>query len=265
MNSGQEIPGELVISGGYSAKVLEPAKAALDDISAFVGAFVEAMDNDTVGFIGDYGLGAVTNDLGAKVVTVVALVGEKLAHGWRECQNIGRCSDIGVLAWGSDAGRPAGRADRSAHGFLSCGLRASGRLPGCAPPFSAGGTPVSFDRGRVERQYDRIFASLGQRFKDRTPSPALGPTIEAIVDSCVRAVFTRTIAPSRPRLQHVNNAADDTTVVVPLRPSQSRRQMRLNTRPLPVTQPKQTVTHSRAPESRNHKQANHVLPFRYRP
>src|SRR6476661_135946 len=113
----------------------------------------------------------------------------------------------------------------------TCGLRASGRLLDCAPPFSAGGTPVSFDRGRVEGQRDGIFARLGQRLKDCEPSSALGPTIEAIVDGRARAVFTRTIAPSRTRLQHVNNAADDTTVVVPLRSRQSRGQMRLNTRP----------------------------------
>lgn len=93
---------------------------------------------------------------------------------------------------------------------------------------------MSFDRGRVEGQRDGIFARLGQRLKDCAPSSALGPTIEAIVDGRARAVFTRTIAPSRTRLQHVNNAADDTTVVVPLRSRQSRGQMRLNTRPLPV-------------------------------
>ena len=100
MNSGQEIPSELVISCGDAAEVLEPAKAALDDISAFVGAFVEAMDDDTVGFIGNDGLGAVTSDFGAKVVTVVPFVCEKRAHGWCERQNIGRSSDVGILTWG---------------------------------------------------------------------------------------------------------------------------------------------------------------------
>ncbi|MHC2584537.1 hypothetical protein ACVI1J_003280 [Bradyrhizobium diazoefficiens] len=130
----------------------------------------------------------------------------------------------------SDAGRPAGRADRSAHGFLSCGLRASGRLLDCAPPFSAGGTPVSFNRGRVERQYDAVFARLGQRFEDCAPSSSLGPAIEAIVDRRVRAVFTWTITPSCTRLQHVNDAADDASVVVPIRPRQSPRQMRFDTR-----------------------------------
>ena len=100
MNSGQEIPSELVISCGDAAEVLQPAKAAFDDISAFVGAFVETMDDNTVGFIGNDGLGAVSSDFGAKVVTVVPFVCEKRAHGWCERQNIGRSSDVGILTWG---------------------------------------------------------------------------------------------------------------------------------------------------------------------
>jgi hypothetical protein len=74
---------------------------------------------------------------------------------------------------------------------------------------------VSLDRGRVERQRDGIFARLGQRFKDRAPSSALAPAVEAIVDGRVRAVFTWAIAPSGARLQHVNDPADDAAVVVP--------------------------------------------------
>ena len=123
---------------------------------------------------------------------------------------------------------------------------------------------MSFDRGRVERQRDGIFAELGQRFKDCAPSSALGPAIEAIVDGRVRAVFTRTIAPSRTRLQHVNDAADYAPIVVPLRPRQSSRQMRFDTRPLPIIQPEQTLTHSLAPESTRRLQ-NHVTLIRYRP
>lgn len=56
---------------------------------------------------------------------------------------------------------------RSAHGVLSCGRLASGRLLDCAPPFSAGGTRVSFNRGRVERKRDGIFAGLRPRFAQR--------------------------------------------------------------------------------------------------
>ena len=135
MNSGQEIPGELVVSGGYTAEVLEPAEAAFDDISAFVGAFVEAMDDDTVGFIGDDGLGAETNDFAAKVVAVIPFVGEERAHGRRERQNIGRRRDIGILAWGQmQDNRPT---ERIAQRMDFC-RAASARAADCLivlPPF----------------------------------------------------------------------------------------------------------------------------------
>jgi hypothetical protein len=110
MDSSQEIAGELVVSGSDAAEVLEPAKAALDDVSAFVGAFVEAMDDDAVGFVGDDRLGAATYDFAAKVVPVVPFVGEERAHGRRKRQNIWRRRDIGILAWGQmQDDRPAER------------------------------------------------------------------------------------------------------------------------------------------------------------
>ena len=102
MNSSQEIPGKLVVSGGDAAEVLEPAEAAFDDVSAFVGAFVEAMDDDAVRFVGDHGLGAATNDFAAKLVAVIPFVGEERAHGRRERQDIGSRRDIGILAWSTD-------------------------------------------------------------------------------------------------------------------------------------------------------------------
>ena len=98
MNSGQEIPGKLVVSGGDASEVLEPAKAALDDISAFVDAFVEAMDDHTVGLVGDHGLGSAPNDFATKVIAVISFVGEERAHRRRARQNIGRRGDIGILA-----------------------------------------------------------------------------------------------------------------------------------------------------------------------
>ena len=107
---------------------------------------------------------------------------------------------------------------------------------------------MSLDRGRVERQRDGIFTGLGQCFKDCAPSPALGPAVEAIVDRRVRAIFIWAVAPSCTGLQHVNDPADNAAIVVPLWSPQPRRQMRLNTCPLSVIQPKQTRTHSRAPE-----------------
>jgi hypothetical protein len=110
MNSGQEISSKLIISGGDAAEVLEPAKAALDDISAFVSALVEAMDDNAVGFVGDDRLGAATYDLAAKVVAVIPFVGEERAHGRRERQNIWRRRNIGIVAWGQvQDDRPAER------------------------------------------------------------------------------------------------------------------------------------------------------------
>jgi len=135
MNSGQEIPGELVVSGGDATEVLEPAEAAFDDISAFVGAFVEAMDDDAVGFVGDDGLGAATYDFAAKVVAVIPFVGEERAHGRRERQNIGRRRDIGILARGQmQNDRPA---ERIAQRMDFCRAAAS-RAADCLivlPPF----------------------------------------------------------------------------------------------------------------------------------
>ncbi|MEY9231347.1 hypothetical protein ABIF68_010680 [Bradyrhizobium japonicum] len=135
MNSGQKITGELVISRGDAPEVLEPAKAAFDDISSFVGAFVEAMDDDTVRFIGDYGLGATTNDFAAKLVAIIPFVGEEHAHGWRERQDIGSRSDIGILTWSQmQDDRPA---ERIAQRMDFC-RAASARAADCLivlPPF----------------------------------------------------------------------------------------------------------------------------------
>ena len=72
------------------------------------------MDDDTVRFIGDYGLGATTNDFAAKLVAIIPFVGEERAHGRRERQNIGRRRDIGILAWGQmQDERPAERTSAS--------------------------------------------------------------------------------------------------------------------------------------------------------
>ena len=135
MNGSQEIAGELVVSGGDAAEVFEPAKAALDDVSAFVGTFVEAMDDDAVGFVGDDGLGAATYDFAAKVVAVIPLIGEERAHGRCERQDIWRRCDIGILPWGQmQDDRPA---ERIAQRMDFCGAAAS-RAADCLivlPPF----------------------------------------------------------------------------------------------------------------------------------
>ncbi len=102
---------------------------------------------------------------------------------------------------------------------------------------------MSLDRGGIQRQRHRIVAQLGQRLEDRTPSVALGPAVEAIIDRRVRAVFPWAVAPAPARLQHVDDAADDPTIVrlVSLGTGQAARQMPLERLPLSVVQPEQAV------------------------
>ena len=135
MNSGQEVPSELIVSGGDASEVFEPALAALDDISAFVGTLVEAMDDDTVGFAGDYGLGAATSNFSAKALAVIAIVDGERANGWRERQNIGRSSDMCILARGQmKDDRPAERIAQRSDFCRSATARAADRLI-VLPPF----------------------------------------------------------------------------------------------------------------------------------
>ena len=98
MNGGVEIPGEFVVSGGDATKVLEPTKAALDDVAPFVGLLVEAVALDPVGFVGNDDLGSAFADFGAQGVAIIALVGEQRTHGGRLRQHIGRRRDVGILA-----------------------------------------------------------------------------------------------------------------------------------------------------------------------
>ena len=98
MNSGEEVALELVVSGGNSAEILEAAEAAFDDVSPLVDALVEGMDEDTVGLVGDDGLCAALDDLGAQAVAVVAFVGDEGARGGSLRQHVGRGGDVSILA-----------------------------------------------------------------------------------------------------------------------------------------------------------------------
>ena len=48
MDGCEKVSGELIVSGGDPSEILEPAKASLDDVSAFVGTFVEAMERNAI-------------------------------------------------------------------------------------------------------------------------------------------------------------------------------------------------------------------------
>jgi len=132
MNSGQEMRASLSYLVAMRRKSLS-TKAALDDVSAFIGTLVEGMDDDAVGFFGDDGLGAATYDFAAKVVAVIPFVAEERAHGRRERRTSGAAISAfwpGVRC--STTGRQSGSL--SAWIFVVRPL-ASGRLLDCAPLF----------------------------------------------------------------------------------------------------------------------------------
>ena len=137
--------------------------------------------------------------------------------------------------------------DRSARGFSWYGLRVSGRSPVHAPPFSAAGRAMRLDRGGIDRQGHAVLAAVRQRKEYSLPTPAFGPAIETIVDGRIRTIFGWAIAPSRARLEHVNDSADDAPIVVARRPGEICRQVRRYPNPLPVVQPKQPFSHQTLP------------------
>jgi hypothetical protein len=136
---------------------------------------------------------------------------------------------------------------RSARGFSWSAHRVSGRSPVHAPPFSAARRAMRFDRCGVDGQSHTVLAAAGQRFKDRLPMSALGPAIKAIVDRRVRTIVGWTIAPACAALKHVNDAADNASIVIARRASLVRRQVRLDLSPLLVVQPEQPLAHRNPP------------------
>ena len=96
---------------------------------------------------------------------------------------------------------------------------------------------MRFDRGGVDGQSHAVLAAAGERFKDRLPMSALSPAIEPIVDRRVRAIVGRAIAPACAALEHVDDTADDASIVIARRARLVRWQMRLYLSPLLVVEP----------------------------
>ena len=154
---------------------------------------------------------------------------------------------------------------RSARGFSWSARRASDRPPVHAPPFSAARRAMRFDRGGVDGQTHAVLAAAGESFKDRLPMSALGPAIETIVDRRVRTIVGRAIAPACAALKHVNDTADDASIVIARWPGLVRWQMRLYLSPLLVVEPEQSSAHRSPPSRINPAQGNQCSLIRYRP
>jgi hypothetical protein len=67
--------------------------------SAFVGTLVEAMERNSIRFVGNDWFGADFDDLGAKAVAVISFVREEGVHSWRLSQNNRSGSNVRILAW----------------------------------------------------------------------------------------------------------------------------------------------------------------------
>jgi hypothetical protein len=100
MDACKKVSSELVVSRGDPPEILEPAEAPLDDVSAFVGSFVEAMERNSIGLVGNNWSGASFYDLRAKAVAVISFVREESFHGWRDSQNSRSSSNVRVLTLG---------------------------------------------------------------------------------------------------------------------------------------------------------------------
>src|ERR1700741_208821 len=154
---------------------------------------------------------------------------------------------------------------RSARGFSWSAHRASSRSPVYAPPFSAARRAVRLNRGGVDRQSHAVLAAAGERFKDRLPMSALSPAIETIVNRRVRTIVRRAIAPACTALKHMNDTADNPSIVIARRAGLVRWQMRLYLSPLLVVEPEQSFTHRSRPRRINSAQGNQSSLIRYRP
>jgi len=81
VDGSQEVSGKFVVARCETPEILEPAKTTLDDIAPFVGTFAEAVESHPVGFVRNDGLGAASDDFGAKAVAIVGLSPMRLDMG----------------------------------------------------------------------------------------------------------------------------------------------------------------------------------------
>lgn len=97
MEGGKGISGEFVVSCCEASEVLKAAEAALDNVATFVGLFVEAMQMDTVGLVGNDGLCTALDDFGTQIVAIVGFIGEQPAHSRGQGEDIRCCRNVGSL------------------------------------------------------------------------------------------------------------------------------------------------------------------------
>jgi hypothetical protein len=87
---------------------------------------------------------------------------------------------------------------------------------------------VGFHGRRVEKNLVRRAVGLRERLKQTDPHALGCPTHIAIVEGFPRTLFARRVDPAAARLQNVNDAADDATIVDPRLAARVSREMRFD-------------------------------------
>jgi hypothetical protein len=83
----------------------------------------------------------------------------------------------------------------------------------------------------VEAEFVRNIARSCNLLEQTLPKPAPRPSVVAIVDRGGRTIFGRHIAPTTSRLENVQDAADDTTIIDARLTRLTPRQMWINRGP----------------------------------
>src|SRR5271157_2450471 len=118
----------------------------------------------------------------------------------------------------------------------------------------------------VEAEFVRNIARSRNLLEQALPKPALRPSIVAIVDRGRWAVLKRHVAPAASRLENVQDATDDATIIDARFTRLAARQMWINCSPRFVGEPKQARHHNlpigrTQSEGRITKQSNRLYEF----
>jgi len=126
---------------------------------------------------------------------------------------------------------------------------------------------MGLDVRAVDRHGPDHAGRAGQGVKNVGPDALAAPTIEAVVDRRVGAIVGRAISPPGTRAQHVQDPADDLTIINAMSAPPAARHQRLNPLPLGIAQPIELLPHQGLLDSEalNHNSGRAGIFIEYRP
>ena len=102
---------------------------------------------------------------------------------------------------------------------------------------------MCFDGGGVDH-LRLCGSSIPSKFAEQIfPDATASPAHKAVIDGRMWAILGRAIAPAAPGPEHVNDSADEASIVLALNATHIRWQMRLNPLSLFVIQPEEITAH----------------------